>query len=149
VKAPEITYRFQYPRDVAGPTFEVLHRVQNADASSTSVALQLSIIPKDKILVLSNISIQAIPGATQACEDIRFSAFTPAALEFNISRFVAAGTADTSVAFNWQGEVYIHGRADNANNVQAAAIFDAGANSNGIRVTFSGIVIPRGNAALF
>lgn len=149
MKAPEITYRFQYRRDTAGPTFEIVHRTFTLSDTDATMQSRLSIIPLDKVLVLSNIAVQANPGATQAVDDIRVSGFTPAGLEFNISRFVAPGTADANVSFNWQGEVYIHGREPKAFNVQVFVTFDAGANANVVDTTISGIVIPRGNAALF
>ena len=149
MKAPEITYRYIYPRDVAGPTFEVLSRTFFLSDAATSISQSLSLITKDKILVLNNISIQADPGATQALLDLRVSAFTPAGAEWNITRFRGAGTADLIEAFNQTGEWYILGREPDVVNVRVVGLFDAGVNANNVDVSLHGIVIPRGNSANF
>jgi len=149
VIAPEIAYRFQYQRDVAGPTFEIFHRNITASATSVTVVGTLGIVPLNKILVLSNFVIFANPGATQAIDSLRLSIFGPAGAETNVWRFVTPGTADADVAETWQGEVFIFGRRDAATNIQVRGNFDAGVNSNVIQVGLSGVVIPRGNAAAF
>lgn len=149
MRAPDITYRYVYPRDIAGPTFEVLARSFFLSSAATNVSQSLSLINKDKIFVLNNIAIQADPGATQALLDLRVSAFTPAGAEWNIIRFRAAATADLIESFNWSGEVYVLGREPGIVNVRVVGLFDAGVNANNVDVSLHGIVIPRGNSANF
>jgi len=134
---------------VAGPTFEIVHRNLDNSGTATQIVSQIAIVPKDKILVLSNFTVIAVPGATQAITNFRLSGFTQAGQEFNIMRQVAAETADINDTMNWQGEVYLHGRADQAINIQVIVNFDAGVASNLIAASLSGVVIPRGNAANF
>jgi len=147
--APDLSYRFLYPKDIAGPTFELCARSANDSATNATVTSNYTFLPKDKMLCVSSMSLQADPGATQAVTDIRISFFTATGFEFNVVRRITPGTADLIEAFHWEGQVYILGRSPAAVNVRVQVIFDAGVNSNNVTSSVFGIVVPRGNVALF
>jgi len=134
---------------VAGPTFEIVHRNLDASGTASQQVAQLAVVPRDKILVLSNFVAIAAPGLTQAVVNMRLSGFTQAGQEFNIARLIFPETTDLNETLNWDGEIYLHGRVDDGINIQILATFDAGVASNLIATSLSGIVIPRGNAANF
>jgi len=149
VQAPEITYRYIYPKDVAGPTFEIVTRSLALSSAAIPLVINFTGIPKDKILVLTNAAIQANPGATQAVVLIALQGFSSAGAIFEINVDLFVPDADVPRTMNWQGAVYIAGGVEGANNVRLAVDFDAGANANSINLSFTGVVIPRGNAAIF
>jgi len=149
VRAPEITFRYQYPRDIAGPTFEILARTFDTGlTSATSLVLTLVGVPLNKILVLTNANIEAIPGTAQQIDEMGVQATTQAAQTWNIST-AKLELADTiEAALNWQGEVYIQGRGNDP-CVRMFGVFDGGVNDNRLFCSLHGIVIPRGNAGPF
>jgi len=149
MKAPDITYRYLYPKDVSGPTFEIVSRNDGGAVTATSRTFTFAEIPKDKVLVLSNFMSTATPGATQAVTSITLSAFTSSGQEWTIvgQSFVVA--ADVVQTLAWDGVVYVAGREPGAANLRMVGTFDAGVASNAINFNFHGFVIPRGNAAIF
>jgi len=149
VRIPDIAYRFNTPIDTSGPTAQTFIRALSNAAQLVSVQVAIGEIPVDKILVLTNAVILALPGATQSCLAARISGFTGAGMEFHIrdDRFLV--DADENRSMNWQGEVYIHGRRVGATNLIFEGIFDAADNSNEIFIDVCGVVIPRGNMSLF
>jgi len=149
VRAPDITYRYIYPKDVAGPTFEQIGRSVTGSASATGVSASFAGIPKDKVLVLSNINCLANPGAGQDVVTMQVDMFTSAGAEFVIISQNEAGTADLTTFLNWQGELYIPGRSDGLNSLTAFCVFNAGVAANSVTMQFLGVVIPRANVSTF
>ncbi len=149
MRAPEISYRYLRDIDTAGPTFEMVSRELSGAATSVTVAVTLMGIPKNKILVLANVTALAQPGATQACTHIQLAGFTAAGQRLLImqERFVVA--ADVEQTLNWSGEVWLPGRGPDAITVEIEAVFDAGVASNTNFSGLYGIISPRGNASAF
>jgi len=149
VRAPDITYRYIYPIDVAGPTFEVIARTLNAADTATLVSNNLRGIPMNKVLVLTNVTCFTNPGATQGVTAITVSMFTSAGAQINVASEQFVVVADQNQALNWQGEVYIPGRGEGNSSVGFSAQYDAAVNSNSAVFHLQGVVIPRGNVATF
>jgi len=149
VRAPGITYRFIRQIDTAGPTFELVSRDLNAAASATEVTTTLTGVPKNKILVLSNVSVIALPGATFSCIAIQLAGFTGAGARLLIQQERFAVDADETKTLNWQGEIWLPGRGGTDISVEVEGTFTSGAASNSIFIGLFGIIIPRGNASQF
>jgi len=149
VKAPEITYRYIYPKDIAGPTFEIMTRADTLSASSTSLNDDVLGIPKDRTLVLTNVAVHADPGATFSVLDIQIVGFTGAGLVFSIALVEFVAVADQQQTLNWQGEVYLQGRGIDQAILRLHSTYSSGAAANLQSFGLHGIVIPRGNAAAF
>jgi len=149
VRAPEITYRYIYPKDIAGPTFEIMTRANTLSSSSTALNDDVLGIPKDRTLVLTNIAVQANPGAGFSVGDIQIVGFTAAGLVFVISWQEFTAVADLEQSHNWQGEVYLQGRGIGQPIVRIHSAYSSGAAANVQTFGLHGIVIPRGNAGAF
>jgi len=145
---PEICYRFIYPKDTAGPTFEIMTRDVDNAATSATVTISITGVPKDRVLVLQNVNMFADPGAGQAVVQQILSGFTPAGLQFTIARTAKAAIADLNDNLNWQGAVYLPGLGDGV-ILSALTVYDAGVASNALTFSMQGVVIPRGNSAAF
>jgi len=146
---PEIAYRYIYPKDVAGPTFEVFSREVIVADTSTGVSIAITGISKDKILVLSNVILVATPGATQAVGTMNIQGLAGSGSPFDIQHRVTVGTADLVETMEWQGQVFIPGRGEGDTNFTLTVTYDAGVASNSFFGGIHGVVIPRGNAAVF
>jgi len=151
VNVPEITYAFNTPKDVAGPTAEVLSRVLNTSGLAASLTVSVTGIPRDRILILQNVAIESFPDALQSVNQIRIQGFTGAGQQFEIARTRPSTPLAVSegLTFNWQGSVWLHGRAGNQVAVSVVSTYNAGVTENFLSVGLQGIVIPRGNVAMF
>jgi len=149
VRAPEITYRYIYPKDIAGPTFEILTRSLSLTASAASLNIPLNDIPLDKVLVLNNASLLAGPDATQVAQILRFEGVTAAGLTFTIAESREVTVAGLAMALNWSGEVFLAGGGRGNTTVNVFGNFDSGAQPNFLQGSFSGTIIPRANIATF
>jgi len=149
MRAPDITYRYIYPKDTAGPTFELVSRDLQEAASANNIDIRFAGIPKDKVLVLSNVAMNAVPGGALVVTNMQLSAFTQQGQEFIIAETNPDTSAVRLANINWQGAIYIPGRAADADNVRFLVFFDAGTSSNALRVGLHGVVIPRGNVSSF
>lgn len=146
---PDFTYSFRQPKDVTGPTFEPLYRQDDQSTAATILDFVLVDLAKDRMLVLSNLTLRARPGAGNTVTSVQLVAFTAARLEFDIARLTPVQAADQDITLNWQGQVFIMGGGANSNLLRARAIFDLGVVPNQMRVGIHGVVIPRANAAAF
>ncbi len=149
MRAPGITYRYIYPKDVAGPTFEIVAISFNQPGTLATIINNFQGVPKDKVLVLTNAVLIAVPGAAQTIDDIHLDYFTGAGQQIQAMREQPAAAAAQSVTMNWAGEIYLNGRGAGITSVSMAAVFNAGVASNRLVSSISGIVIPRGNSSLF
>lgn len=149
MRAPGITYQFVREKDTAGPSFEIINRTDQESGSNNPIELFFTDLPKDRILVLTNVTIDANPGATQFVTDLLINGRTGTGTEFGIARATPVFNADENHSLNWSGSVYIMGNAAGEVSLRFAAFFNATAAANAFTAAFSGIVIPRGNAALF
>jgi len=146
---PDITYRYIYPKDIAGPTFEVFARELIQTVANVTNTIAISGISRDKVLVLSNVVLVANPGATQAAETMNLQGISGSGSPFDIQHRIAAGTADLSEVMSWSGQVFIPGRGEGLTNLTITVTFDAGVAGNLVFGGIHGIVIPRANVAVF
>jgi len=149
VLTPDITYSFRRAKDVSGPTFEILCRRLSSATAAAAQTVVISDLAKDKMLVLSNVSLVGIPGATQGVTNMSFSGVTPGGLIFAIARFNEALVADLNRQLSWAGTIYLTGGGAGVDILTFTANFDAGAASNQILVGVHGVVIPKANAGPF
>lgn len=149
MRAPDITYRYAYPRDVAGNTLELLSRRGDVSATATTVFSRISNLSKDKILCLSNVSVLALPGLTNAVTDITIAGITAAGQTFAIAELRPVIVTDLVQAHDWSGSVYIPGGGDGTVQLEISGAFDAGVASNRIITGVHGFIVPRGNIAQF
>lgn len=135
--------------DVSGPTALILSRHFQLSAGATLLEFFFSDLPKDRVLVLSNVSLLAAPGATQAGRAMSIQAFSQGVENFNIDQRIPLFVADINQVLNWQGEVYIQGGGPGTDTLRIFTVFSAGANANAITVGVHGMIIPRGNLGGF
>lgn len=146
---PDIAYRFVAPTDTAGPSFEILSRQQSLSGGPILTVLTVSDIPKDRILVLSNVELIGEPGATQNVEEMKIQGVTQAGLIFDIDADVRSGSADDSRDIGWHGQVWIQGGGDGNDTVRTTVLFNSVTNANTVTVGIHGIIVPHGNAGAF
>jgi len=149
MRIPEIAYRYLRAIDTAGPTLEVWTRHSTDAGTAASRSITHASIPKNKILILFNVTMVATPGATQSVTSINFTATTPAGLGWNVCFESFEVEADARRATCWNGEVWIGGRGEGVESITATAGFDAGVASNALTASFQGIVVPKANVASF
>lgn len=149
MRAPSPTYVFTSPTDVAGPTFEPLSRAFQTGGAFLLIEHLLSDVPKDRVLVFTNATVQALPGATQAVTEIKIQIVTQTGLVVDIATDSGPQTADLIRDLNWEGSVYVAGGGDGARTLRIIASFDANANANTATAGIHGIIIPRGNIGAF
>lgn len=145
---PELTYAFT-PKDLTSVFTELVHRGNQETDTATTLTMSLSGIPQDRMLMLANVTIDAVPGATQAVTQILLQIETHAALQSAIARERFVVAADVDRTLNWQGQVFVLGQGAGNDSVIASISFDAGVNANVARASFSGVIVPRGNIAAF
>jgi len=147
---PGIAYAFQRPTDVSGPTALILSRhFQISGGGLTLLEVFFSDLAKDRVLVLTNVTIQANPGATQAVNQLKVQGLAQGQENFGIDQREPLRTADQNETLNWQGEVYLQGGGPGTDTVRMFAAFNGAANANAITVGLHGIIIPRGNLGGF
>jgi len=149
MRAPEISYRFQYPKDVSGPTFEIVARTLSTSASSLTIQNDVFEVPKDKVFCLSNVSMIANPNATNGVVNMVLSIFSAAQSRVQLMNLEFPATADAEETLNWQGEVYMLGGGAGTVSLRFYFEFDDALAANQAVANWNGIVIPRGNAAAF
>ncbi len=149
MRAPGITYAFASPIDTAGQTFEILTRQDQLSAGVAFFSRVLTGLGKDRILVLTNVTLTAEPGATQFVDELRIQGVTHTGVIFDLATDVFIHAVDEQVSLNWEGEIYIPGGGTDADFVRNTANFNAGVNANLVTNSWHGIVIPRGNSAAF
>lgn len=147
--APDLTYRYIYRRDTAGPTFEVFNRSLSSSAASANTTIDVAGIPKDRVLVLTNAVMRGAPGATQSCKELLVAAISVAGIETWLRYESFADDADENKGLNWKGAAYIQSRGPDENSILLRFVYDAGVNANGQLAFLHGIIIPRGNVAAF
>jgi len=150
MRAPDVTYRYLYPKDVSGPTFEILSRSFSSGATAAATITEtLTGVPLDRILVLTNATIEGLPGAAQTIDEMVIQGTTQAGLTYNIAVARPLLAATEGATLNWAGEVYIQGGGAGSATIRLSCVFNAGVAANSLFASLSGIVIPRGNAGPF
>lgn len=149
MRAPGITYQFASPKDVAGPSFEILSRHLQISTGLVVVETLLTDLAKDRILCFNNAAVRADPGAAQNVIAIQIQGVTQTGENFVIASFDAALTADKIEDLNWAGSVYLLGGGPGTTTLRVFSSYNSGAAANTMTVGLHGIVIPRGNAGAF
>jgi len=135
------------PQPFRGPTLETLARKDSPFANALVVTSTFSGLAQDKILVLTNMSGAAQPGAGTGVTQVEIHGFGAAGTAFNIYRKYYAATDDVDVVFNWQGEIMVRGRGTGNDTLICEATFDLATASNVLRFSYMGYIIPRANVA--
>lgn len=146
---PDITYRYTYPKDIASPTMEIMSRAGSVIDNAASITVPVTGVPSDRILVLSNIVIQATPGALESVRDLQIFATTQAGLNFVLAWRELVAVVDQKQTLNWAGEVWVQGRGIENTVVGCFGEFSGAHAGNSVSFGLQGIVIPRGNVAAF
>lgn len=149
MRAPPLTYRFSVQKDTAGVTLEVLSQTFRHVGSDNPAVLQLDSIPKDKILILTNAVLLALPGATQIVHAVSLQGQTAAGALFDIEVNRPLRVADQDETINWDGEVWIPGAGLGNPTVFARFQYNAVVNDNQSDLAVHGLLIPRGNTGVF
>jgi len=149
MRAPNIAYAFTSPKDTAGPTLEHVNRTLQVSSSDDPQELFDLEVPKDRIFIVSNILVECNPGGGQNVITVLAEGRTQTQFFFGIAGKRGVFVADESVTLNWSGEVWIAGGGQGTTTLRFFCDFNSGVNSNFLRASYSGIVIPRGNAGAF
>lgn len=149
MRVPDILYRLSRAPGALGPLVELFVRRQETSASATSVSSAITGVPKDKILIVTNLSMDLSPGAAQQIIRCVMSGRTPGGQVFAIKQLGFTEVDAFRTGMNWQGEVSIGGGGTDASILLFDSVWDGGANANQQVVSVFGYVIPRGNVAPF
>lgn len=149
MRAPDITYGYTAPTDTAGPTFEVVARTIQLSSGALTIDFNELQLPKDRIFVLTNVSMHASPGATQSVALMFVQIRTQTGVLIDIAREDFVLLANQFQNLNWDGEVYVQGGGPPASSLRLFGQFNADANANLLVASYTGIVIPHGNAGAF
>ena len=149
MRLPEIAYRFSISPDQAGPTFELAPEFQTISGTTVSLTINVTGVPKDRVLCLMNIQVSLKPTGGEAVTRAVVLGQSPSGILFNIHQEVFAGVADQREEMNWQGEIYIGGSGRDGTIYTCQGIFDGAIQSNTVDISTFGVVIPRGNIAPF
>lgn len=151
MRVPELVYQFVRPLDSAGPTFELYQRRQGPTLFNGIQLFQtFSGIPKDRVLVISNIQITAVPGGAVDVQAIHLRGATQAGRILIIEQLffpVPASAGDSSRALNWTGEIALLGAGAGNETLSGIVDFSAANAGNSIDMSVFGTMIPRGNIA--
>lgn len=146
---PQLTYGFTVPTDTAGQTLQFLNRTDQRSGGAVLDEFFFIGIPKDRILILTNATLHAVPGATQSVTDMSIQGVSGTGEIFDIARRLDAVDADVPRTLNWVGDIWIAGGGGPSATLRFFNLYSANANANLSRVGFSGFIIPRGNAGAF
>jgi len=149
VRVPEIVYRLARDPASSGPLMELFSRRAITTASSASISVSINGPAKDKILVVTNISLDINPGALQQITRAVISGRTPGGVIWLLHSEGFTEVDDFRTGMNWTGEVMIGGGGVDRSILIIDSVFDGGANANAVTVGVFGYIIPRGNIAPF
>jgi len=147
VRAPDITYGFSVAKDTAGPTFEIFHAIdQRSGGVSVDEFVQTG-LAKDRALVLTNATVTANPGSSQLVVEMKIQIVTHTGVIVDLQVDTLNRTGGDDAFMNWQGEVYLLGGGDGADFLRSFAQYSSVTVANTTTVSWSGVVVPRGNIA--
>ena len=150
MRFPGIAYSFQRPTDVNTPTALILSRhFQISGGGLTLLEFLFSDLAKDRVLVLTNVSVIAQPGAAQFVREMKIQAFSQGVENFNVDQRLPLGVVDQDEVLNWQGEVYIQGGGPDTDTIRIFTFYNSAVAANAMTVGIHGIIIPRGNLGGF
>lgn len=151
---PDIAYSYQFPRDVASGTLQMVQRSVTDSDMATVVAIAIFRVPVDSILILSHLSWYGNPGASQTVSNMQIDYMLPSG-----QLFIILNDRGWKAQFNTQrGETYpgtqiwLPGGNDetvaDAGRLRFQGSFNAGVNANTIFASMAGLLIPKANAQL-
>lgn len=140
MKFPEWLYSL-LPGDAGTQLISIIWREASSAVANASVSVTMFVVPKDKVLVLTNVTGLFDPGAAQGCFERRVMADPPeGTTRYNILHSITGGTADVVTDANWQGEVIIPGGW----KVKVEGTFTAAIAANLVEGEMHGYLVPRG-----
>ena len=104
---------------------------------------------KDKVLIVTNVSVDLDPGALQQIVRCVLSGRTPGGVIWGIHQEGFTEVDAFRTGMNWQGEVAIGGGGVDRSILIIDSVWDGGANANALTVGVFGYIVPRGNVAPF
>lgn len=144
---PDITYRYMTATDTSGPTFEILTHFETITSVAIAHVFTLTGVPKDRVLLISNVQIEMNATGTESAEHVAIFARTPAGATANLTQeqfpVVQAGTVNV----DWQGQIFVGGSGADNTILQCNAVYDAGVLTKTSHFSVFGVMIPRGNIA--
>jgi len=149
MRFPGIAYSFMRDTDVAGPTALILSRHFSVSSSLALLEFLFTDLPKDRVLVLTNVAVAGLPGASQGVREVGIQGISQGEENFTIAHDYLPGTNDLRAMINWQGEVYIQGGGPGTTTVRLLTFFTDLTNANTMTIGIHGIIIPRGNLGGF
>jgi len=149
MRVPEITYRFLYPKDVSGPTFELFTEFVQVAGVAAELSLVTRGIAKDKVLCLTNLQLDLRPSGGESALRGACVATTPGGVAINLVQDNFPSDADQRQSINWSGEVYVGGMGAANGSISATGTFSGAVQSGSLFLSVFGVVIPRGNIAPF
>jgi len=145
VRVPEIVYRFITPTDTAGGTLDILSRAERQSVGTFQFTFVVNDIPKDRIIVLTNVALLAEPALAFLVEEMKIQGVTQTGQIFDIATDVTHGVADEEKSLNWQGSVWIQGAGAGNSTLRATVRVDQNTLASAAEVAWHGIIIPHGN----
>jgi len=128
---------------------QVLSRQDQLSSSAVLFTFTVDDIPKDRILIVTNVALTAEPNAALIVEEMKIQGVTQTGLIFDIATDIEVKAVGQRVSLNWDGQVWMQGGGLGTSTLRATALFDSNASPNIVSVGWHGIVIPHGNAASF
>lgn len=149
MRFPELTYLLARDPASSGPLLELFSARATNSASSASVSVSFNGPAKDKVLIVTNISIDLNAGTVQQILRCVISGRTPGGVIWGIHQEGFTEVDAFRTGMNWQGEVAIGGGGVDRSIIIVDSVFDGGANANALTAGVFGYIIPRGNIAPF
>lgn len=143
--APGFLYNFESPvHEGSRPLTIQLVPSRSTSSAATAVTHTLFTVPADFVLLLTNATMRATPGAGQAVTGAGVQvvlATSGAVVDITRSN---GGAADAQIRVNWAGEVW----CPPGSVVRGQANFDAAVAANIVAAAMHGVLIPRGTISI-
>jgi hypothetical protein len=140
----EYLYQLTTKDAITAPVLQRKHKQTTASVGSVSVSATDDVTPNDKVLVVTNVSAEAISGAAQTSGDVRVVLEDDVGNSLGtIGRQTGAPLAVFSLALTGLALVLFPGE-----RLRATGTYNAGAAANTTSITVHGFFLPKGNLQL-
>jgi hypothetical protein len=140
----EYLYQLTTKDAITAPVLQRKHKQTTASSGSVSVSATDDVTPNDKVLVVTNVSAEAISGAAQTSGDVRVVLEDDVGNSLGtIGRQTGAPLAVFSLALTGLALVLFPGE-----RLRATGTYNAGAAANTTSITVHGFFLPKGNLQL-
>jgi hypothetical protein len=140
----EYLYQLTTKDAITAPILQRKHKQTTAAVGSVSVSATDDVTPNDKVLVVTNVSAEAISGAAQTSGDVRVVLEDDVGNSLGtIGRQTGAPLAVFSLALTGLALVLFPGE-----RLRATGTYNAGAAANTTSITVHGFFLPKGNLQL-